>query len=234
MVCYSEKHNEANGEGNRDGDNRNHSRNYGAEGPTEDHAVNTLRRKQVKNFMAILMLSQGVPMILAGDEILRSQQGNNNCYCQDNELSWIDWNLLEENREMFLFTRAMIRLRKRHPCLMQRQFLSGAVSEASGIKDIAWHGTKLNMPKWNDATSCVLACTLSRVEPQEEDLHIMLNMSQEDLSMELPGLQAGGWYLAMDTANGIDKDIIEPERQAIISSKTVLVHSHSVVVCESR
>ncbi len=234
LVSYNEKHNQANGEGNRDGDNQNHSRNCGAEGVTEDQVVNALRRKQVKNFMAVLMLSQGVPMILAGDELLRTQRGNNNCYCQDNELSWFDWNLLEKNQEMFLFTRGMIRLRKRHPCLMQRQFLTGSQSDVDIMQDITWHGVQLNRPQWEDSSSKVLACTLSRVEAREEDLHIMFNMSEETLSMELPELKEHTWHLAVDTNRSISMDIIEPDKQQVIREKTIQVCSHSVVVCESR
>ncbi len=234
LVSYNEKHNQANGEGNRDGDNQNHSRNYGAEGVTDDPAVNDRRLKQVKNFMAVLMLSQGVPMILAGDEILRSQQGNNNCYCQDNELSWFDWGLLEKNQEMFLFTRGMIRFRRRHPCLMQRQFLSGASPEASILQDITWHGEKLNKPQWEDTESRVLALTLSRVESEEEDLHIMINMSEKNLSMELPELIGRTWHLAVDTTRSISGDIIEPKKQQTIKEKSIQVHSYSIVVCESR
>lgn len=234
MVCYNEKHNLANGEKNRDGDNHNHSRNYGAEGPTDDPAINALRLKQVKNFMAILLLSQGVPMILAGDEVLRSQQGNNNCYCQDNTLSWFDWNLLEKNREMFCFTKGMIHLRKRHPCLMQRQFLTGTINDADKQQDISWHGKQLNDPRWSDTSSRVLACTISGVALDEEDLHIMLNMSGEDLSMELPEGEGRKWYLAVDTARSLTSDVIEPALQQVIKENSIQVCSNSVVVCERR
>ena len=234
LVSYNEKHNQANGEENRDGDNHNHSRNYGAEGITDDPAINGLRLKQVKNFMAVLMLSQGVPMILAGDEVLRSQQGNNNCYCQDNALSWFDWSLLEKNREMFCFTKGIIQLRKRHPCLMQRHYLSGAVTDVSNLQDVAWHGRQLNKPQWADPSSRILGCTLSRVEPEEEDLHILFNMSDNDLSMELPVLQGRTWHLAVDTACTVSQDIIEPERQQAVAGRRIMVRSHSVVVCESR
>ena len=234
LVSYNEKHNQANGEGNRDGDNQNHSRNYGAEGTTDDTAINALRLKQVKNFMAILMLSQGVPMILAGDEVLRSQQGNNNCYCQDNELSWFDWNLLEKNKEMLLFTQGIIQLRKRHSCLMRRRFLLGSESTLSSMQDITWHGAQLNKPQWNDPSSRILALTLSRVEVEEEDLHIMLNMSNEDISMELPELSGRSWHLAMNTALSISSDIIKPELQEAVNAKNLQVAAHSIVLCESR
>lgn len=234
LVSYNEKHNEANGEGSRDGDNHNHSRNYGAEGVTDDPKINALRQKQVKNFMAVLMLSQGVPMILAGDELLRTQQGNNNCYCQDNDLSWFDWNLLDVNQEMYQFTRAIIRLRKRHPCLMQRQFLSGAKNDFSQLPDVSWHGLQLNKPEWGEQTSQVLACTLSRVERDEEDLHLMFNMSDEALSMELPKLKGRKWYLAVDTACSTSSDVIEPEKQETMRKNSIQISSHSIVVCEGR
>jgi len=234
LVSYNEKHNEANGEGSRDGDNHNHSRNYGAEGVTDDPAVIALRLKQVKNFMAILMLSQGVPMILAGDELLRTQQGNNNCYCQDNALSWFDWNLLDINQEMFQFTKAIIKFRKRHPCLMQRQFLSGAKNDLSKQPDVSWHGLQLNKPEWGKQSSQVLACTLSRVEPDEEDLHLMFNMSDKALTMELPKLKGRKWYMAVDTACSISSDVIVPKQQETIQGQNIEIRSHSIVVCESR
>lgn len=234
LVSYNEKHNAANGEGSRDGDNHNHSRNYGVEGVTDDPAVNKLRKQQVKNFMAVLMLSQGVPMILAGDELLRTQQGNNNCYCQDNALSWFDWNLVESNQEMFQFTKAIIKFRKRHPCLMQRQFLSGAKNDFSMFPDVSWHGLQLNKPEWDEQSSQVLACTLSRVEPDEEDLHLMFNMSDKALSMALPKLKGRKWHLAVDTACSISSDVIGPEEQIAIKEKNIQISSHSIVVCESR
>ncbi len=234
MVSYNDKHNMANGEDNRDGDNHNESWNCGVEGETDDLKICAFRLKQVKNFMAILMLSQGVPMILAGDEVLKSQQGNNNCYCQDNELSWFDWSLPEKNQEMFRFTRNMIRLRRRHACLMQRRFLTGSSSVVSGMPDVSWHGPGLHEPQWNDPSSRVLACTLSRVEPDEEDLHIILNMSDDNLSMPLPKLENRSWHLAVDTARAMPGDVIEPKKQQPVSRETVEVNSHSVVIYESR
>lgn len=234
LVSYNEKHNQANGEDNRDGGNDDYSRNYGAEGFTDDASINAFRLKQVKNFMALLMLSQGVPMLLAGDEVMRSQQGNNNTYCQNNELNWFDWALLKKNQEMFCFTKGMISLRKRHPALMQRHFLDGAVNDISGIQDITWHGLQLNEPQWSDASSRVLAYTLSRVEAEEEDLHVIFNMSEKTILMELPILKQRVWYLAADTANSISQDIIEPDQQQPITEKNIEVSSYSIVICESR
>jgi isoamylase len=234
MVSYNEKHNLANGEDNRDGDNHNHSRNYGAEGPTDAPAINRLRLQQVKNFMAILMLSQGVPMILAGDEILRTQQGNNNCYCQNNELSWFDWSLLKKNQEMYQFTKGMITLRKRHPSLMQKRFLTGKKPDNGKMDDISWHGAVLNKPEWGNPEARVLACTLKHVEADEENLHIMFNMSQETVSMELPQITDEIWHVAVDTACSTHNDIIEKEKQEPVTIKTIMVRANSIVVCESR
>ncbi len=234
LVSYNEKHNLANGENNNDGNNQNFSRNYGVEGATDDPTINSMRLKQSKNLMAILMLSQGVPMILAGDEVLRSQQGNNNCYCQDNALSWFDWNLLNKNKEMFSFTKGIIKLRKRHPNLTQRQFLTGEIIDVSNMNDIAWHGIQLNEPQWGDSSSRVLAFTLSRVESEEEDLHVILNMSEDTLSMELPELKERTWHLAVDTSSSISGDITEPEQQQAVKGNKIEVCSNSIVVYESR
>lgn len=234
LVSYNEKHNQANGEDNRDGDNQNHSRNYGAEGVSDDPDINALRLKQVKNFMSVLLLSQGIPMILAGDEVLRSQRGNNNGYCQNNALSWFDWSLVEKNQEMFCFTKGMIKLRKRHPCLMQRQYLTGTTSDFSSLHDIAWHGLELNEAQWADPSCRVLACTLSRVEAEEEDLHIILNMSEDDLTMTLPALEQRTWHLSVDTARSISQDVIDPAQQQPVREHHIRVCRQSIVVCESR
>jgi len=184
--------------------------------------------------MTMLMLSQGVPMIHAGDEVLRSQQGNNNGYCQNNALSWFDWGLLEKNQEMFAFTKGMIQLRKRHPNLMQHQYLTGTKTEVSMLPDISWHGRQLNDPQWADSSSQLLACTLSRVEAEEEDRHIIFNMSEDMLSMELPELKGRTWHLAVDTTRGISEDVIKPKQQQAIRENAIQVCSRSIVVCESR
>ena len=150
LVSYNAKHNEANGEDNRDGTDDNASWNCGVEGETTDPAVLALRLRQAKNFLAMLMLSRGVPMLLAGDEVLRSQGGNNNAYCQDNALSWFDWSLVESNRDMLRFTRELIALRRRHACLTANRFFDGSPVPGRGIPDIAWHGARLNEPAWHD------------------------------------------------------------------------------------
>jgi glycogen operon protein len=135
-VSYNQKHNEANGENNRDGSNDNLSWNCGVEGETDDPGVTALRRRQAKNLLAILMLSRGVPMLLAGDEVMRSQRGNNNAYCQDNELGWFDWRLTEQHADMLRYTRELIALRRRHPSLTVNRYYSG---EPAG-RDSGCHG----------------------------------------------------------------------------------------------
>src|SRR6185369_13194015 len=135
---YDSKHNEANGEGNQDGSDRNLSWNCGVEGPTDDPAILELRIRQKRNLMATLLLSQGVPMLLAGDLLGSSQGGNNNAYCQDNETSWIDWHLNASQRGFLAFVGHLLRLRKRHPAFRRRRFFEGRPIKGSGVKDILW------------------------------------------------------------------------------------------------
>jgi len=174
LVSYNVKHNEANGEDNRDGSNDNASWNCGVEGETTDPAVLALRLRQAKNHLALLMLSRGVPMLLAGDEVLRSQGGNNNAYCQDNALSWSDWSLVETNRDMLRFTRELIALRRRHPCLTANRFFDAKPVPGRGIPDIAWHGARLDEAPWYDGQGRFLRFTLAGLAAGEEDLHVIL------------------------------------------------------------
>ncbi len=139
LVSYATKHNGANGHNNRDGTDDNFSCNYGVEGETDSETINTLRTRQVKNFIATLMLSQGVPMLLGGDEFRRTQGGNNNAYCQDNELSWYDWNFVKKHKEIVRFTKELIAFRKRHPCLRRTHFFSGQDTDQDGLLDISWY-----------------------------------------------------------------------------------------------
>ena len=234
LVSYNGKHNEANGEDNRDGNNDNLTSNCGAEGETNDPNILSLRNQQARNFMAILLLSQGVPMILAGDEVLRTQRGNNNGYCQDNDLSWLDWTLTEKNREMLRFVTKMIAFRKRHPCLMRKHFLTGKKKEKAPFPDVTWHGTKLNEPLWHDPDAQILAYTLGRQREGEEDLHIVFNMSDHEVDMPLPPLSGRAWHRAIDTGQPSSGDIFEPSNQPRIKESFYRVSSHSVAVFESR
>jgi glycogen operon protein len=234
LVSYDRKHNEANGQDNLDGTEHNYSRNCGCEGDTDDPAILSLRRRQVRNFVAILLLSQGVPMLLAGDEFLRTQRGNNNAYCQDNELAWLDWTLVGKNHEMLRFVREMIAFRKRHPCLRRTRFLSACRGDGLRLPEVAWHGVRLNEPLWHDPEAQVLAFTLSAVTEDEEDLHVVFNMSGCDLDMPLPEIEGRRWCRAVDTSMPSPSDIVPREEQEAVETTTCRIPSHTVAVFESR
>ncbi len=163
LVSYNAKHNEANGEGNRDGYDSNLSWNCGVEGPTTDPAIEALRARQIKNCFTILMLSRGVPMMLGGDEIRRTQLGNNNAYNQDNPTSWFSWTMNESSDEMLRFFRRMIAFRKMHPALSRPYFYRGETNER-GLRDITWHGTILGSPGFDDPEAQALACTIAGLD----------------------------------------------------------------------
>ncbi|NPA94389.1 MAG: glycogen debranching protein GlgX [Thermodesulfobacteria bacterium] len=234
LVSYERKHNEANGENNRDGSDINYSCNYGVEGPTNDKKILAIRHRQTKNFMATLLVSVGVPMILFGDEVLRTQRGNNNAWCQDNEISWFDWRLLERHHDMLRFTQKMIAFRKRHPSLMRKQFLTGQKLPGRDFPDIAWHGKRLYEPEWHDPESRFLGFTMSGVREGEEDFHVVLNMHEDEtFEVELPQISWGRWHLAVDTANIPPDDIIDPQEQKPVEYR-YRVRPRSVVIFERR
>ena len=233
LVAYNSKHNEANREDNRDGSDDNLSWNCGVEGPTEDPGIQALRRRQARNLMAILLLSQGIPMINAGDELLRSACGNNNTWCQDNPLGWIDWGLLAHNESMLRFTRGLIALRKRHPSLRRRHFLSGDSTRHGGAPDVCWYSPELDEPGWDDPEACELAFTLAGRVPGEPALHVMLNMSGAARGFRLPEPPAGRWRLVVDTAAEAPEDLPEPVGQAPLQSAHLRVEGRSVVVLEA-
>jgi len=234
LVAYGQKHNEANAEDNRDGTDDNLSWNCGLEGETDDREILELRKRQAKNFIAILLLSQGAPLLLAGDEVLRTQMGNNNAYCQDNELGWFDWTLTETNRDMLLFVSGMIVFRKRHPCLMQGRFLTGNKAENKSIADVTWHGAKLYNPRWEEREAQVLGFTLAGAAPGEENVHVIMNMSADEIMIELPYLERETWFRALDTTQPSPSDIVEPKNQVPIPERKYLVGRRSVAVMESR
>jgi glycogen operon protein len=233
LVSYNAKHNEANGEGNRDGNNDNDSSNCGMEGDTSDAAIEDFRRKQIKNFAAILLLSQGVPMIVAGDEVRRTQRGNNNAYCQDNEISWFDWGGAVRNEDVFRFFKEMISFRRRHSIVRRPDFFTGETNER-GLPDIAWHGCQLNSPGWSDPNASALAFTLGGFDG-DEDLHAMLNMSGQDLEFEIPSVPSGRWWRAVDTSLPAPEDIAEPGHEIEVKpTDHYCVNAHSVVVLVSK
>jgi len=232
LVSFNQKHNEANGEGNSDGTNDNLSWNCGAEGDSDNPNIELLRNRQIRNFAAILLLSRGVPMFAAGDEIRRTQKGNNNAYCQDNEISWFDWTLVNKNAQLLRFWRNMIRFRKMHPALRRAEFFDGSVNER-GLKDVSWHGTKLNHPGWDDTSARALAMTLAGFNG-DPDLHVMLNMFWEGLIFELPVVPGGHWCLAVNTAQPSPHDISEPGSEPALPGNTHRVEARSVVVLVNR
>jgi len=232
LVSYDSKHNEANGEDNRDGSNDNLSWNCGVEGPTDDPEVERLRQQQIKNFAAILLFSRGVPMILGGDEFRRTQLGNNNTYCQDNEVSWLDWRLTEKNADIFRFFRHMIAFRKRFSTLRQPSFFNGKLNKR-GLADVTWHGCRLGEPGWNDPNGRVLAFTLGGFAG-EPDLHVMLNMYHLGLDFQIPKVEGARWLRAIDTARPSPDDIVEPGMEVPLEEDTYHAYGHSAVVLISR
>ena len=186
LVSYNDKHNLANGEDNRDGANDNNSWNCGAEGPTTDAAINQLRLRQQKNFAAILLFAHGVPMLLSGDEIGRTQQGNNNAYCQDNDISWVDWRMAESNAGLLRFFRLMIDFRKRSPLLRRESF---ELNGENGFH-ITWHGIKCMQADWgSEARSLAMQWTLLHPDGSRDDVHFVANAYWEPLEFQLPEIE---------------------------------------------
>jgi isoamylase len=210
QVSYNEKHNEANGEDNLDGNNANYSWNCGVEGPTVDPQILALRRRQAKNLMTTLMLTQGVPMLQGGDEFLRTQQGNNNAWCQDNEISWVDWSLAEHNADFLRFVRLLIALRRRHPALRRRTFFHGS-DEGSMAPDIIWHGVEAQHPDFS-AASRTVAYSLDGQQTGREpdrDFYVAINAWQDHLDFHIPRSPSGrSWHRAIDTVLPSPKDIV--------------------------
>jgi glycogen operon protein len=234
LVSYKHKHNEANGEENRDGHNENLSWNCGVDGPTDDPDILSFRQQQVKNFFAILLLSQGVPMILAGDEVLRSQCGNNNDYCQDNETNWLDWDLMRKNSHMLRFVQQLIAFRKRHACLRRSYFFTGTRHPDTELPDICWHGYQLHKPLWDDPDAQLLAYTLSADNDDEAHLHIIYNMADSSFDLPLPKIQGHTWYRVIDTAEPSPQDIQPAGDAVLINDEKHVIRQHSIVVFEGR
>lgn len=198
LVSYRNKHNEANGENNRDGTNENFSDNYGAEGETADKQIESIRKRQIKNFLLSLLISRGVPMLSGGDEFCRTQRGNNNAYCQDNETSWYDWSQLEQHQEMYRFTRGMIAFRRAHPILSQEHFYTEA--------EISWFSPQGDLPRWTDPKEKLLACLI--LEGEHNALYLMFNAGADAVDFSLPPLLTDTrWHLAADTSHEAPQDM---------------------------
>ena len=219
LVCFNDKHNEANGEDNRDGHSHNLSNNYGVEGPSDDPDLNALRFRQLRNFFATLMFSRGTPMILAGDEFARTQGGNNNAYAQDNEIGWIDWNVTGEGRELAHFVQKLIRLRQALPMLRRGRFLRGAYDETLGAKDVTWlspSGTEMSDGDWSSDSARCFGMLLDgrapshgiRIVGTDATMLLVLNAHDDVVNFTLPSAPGGArWHRVIDTNLPADEDL---------------------------
>jgi isoamylase len=240
LVSYNEKHNEANGEENRDGTDDNRSWNHGAEGPTDDDGINALRRRQQRNFLATLLLSQGVPMLLGGDEFSRTQRGNNNAWCQDNEISWFDWEWSDDQRELLEFARRLIRLRRDHPAFRRPAFLEGRGAPGSDLPDVWWmrpDGRRMTLRDWRRGDARAIGVFLNgeelplltpRGERVTDDSFLLLfNAHYELIEFKLPTKRFGTrWQLVLST---VEPQIVEGAR-SYVARAALPVESRTVVV----
>ena len=244
LVSYNEKHNDANLEGNRDGESHNRSWNCGAEGPTDEAAINRLRARQQRNFLTTLLLSQGVPMIAHGDELGRTQDGNNNVYCQDNELSWVDWGLTDEQKQLLAFTKTIVALRANHPVFRRRRFFAGSADHGgeSNLGDIYWlkaSGDLMSESDWAAGEARLMGMWLNGSaipEPDgrgrrilDDDFLIIFNAGADDAAFTLPtGAWGGTWSIEVDTG----ADVVDGECHG--AGSALPVGGRSIVVLRSR
>ena len=231
LVSYVFKHNEANGENNRDGTEANFSANYGTEGPSEDPAIEAMRLRQIKNMAATLLLSRGVPMLLGGDEFRRTQRGNNNAYCQDNEISWYDWKLLERNQDLFRFMCELVAFRQRNPVLCLDDFYTA--------DDLEWFGPSGRPPDWNGESRAVGVVVRphmpARARPQPQALCLLFNAGEASVEFHLPLPGASGWRLCLDTGNASPNDIFALGTEPLIGvERRYRRFPHSLAVLASR
>jgi glycogen operon protein len=215
LVSYRDKHNEANGEGNRDGENHNFSENYGVEGPTRRRAIEEVRLRQIKNMLTTLMLSQGVPMITAGSECRATQRGNNNAYCQDNELSWFDWRLVQKHEHLVRFCRALFHFRRQQPTVRRKQFLTGKPAREGELPDVSWFSALGTAVDWG-GDDLTLICLLKAAEPEEvaegqpagRDVLLLVNATTLAREFIMPPLaKTTPWQLFVDTAAPGPRDV---------------------------
>ncbi|HWB79847.1 MAG TPA: glycogen debranching protein GlgX [Nannocystaceae bacterium] len=235
LVSYEHKHNHRNGEHDRDGSDANWSASYGVEGPSDDPAIVRTRMRQQKNAFALLLLAQGTPMLLAGDELGRTQGGNNNAYGQDNEISWIDWRRLPMFAELHRFVRGMIRLRQTHASLRRRRWLLGAEVPATDgdAARVRWHGLEPDHPDWS-WTSRTLAFTLSGAD-DDATIHVAINMHVDAVRFRLPAPRHGAaWYVAVDTAEPSPRDLAEPGEERPCGALDRVVEGRSILVLIER
>ncbi len=234
LVSYEQKHNQANGEDNRDGDNNNYSANYGVEGPTRRKHIMELRRRQAKNMMATMLLSQGTPMISAGDEVLRTQRGNNNAYCQDNAISWFDWRLLDKNAEMLRFCEALIAFRKEQPNVRRPTFLTGGAGEDGELPDVAWYAASGKLMDWTQETKsmvCVLG-TQGIQDPAARPVMILLHSGPASQEFVVPPtLRKLDWNQFVDTSAQAPHDVHPKVDGPKLPSTGKLRLNHHTLMC---
>lgn len=232
LVSYNDKHNWANGEGNCDGDNNNLSWNCGAEGETNDPAINSLRERQVRNLATLLLISRGVPMILAGDEIGRTQRGNNNSYCQDNNISWLNWQGLTGNKSLYRFFRLLIAFRKSHELLRYDSF---TIKDGLGLQ-IHWHGHQLWQPDWSFESRSIAAHLFGRnTNGVAPDIYLIANAYWETGTFQLPNLNNKRWHRFIDTSLPGELAIMDDENLQVIGDQDqYLIGARTVVVLIGR
>jgi glycogen operon protein len=236
LVCYSRKHNEVNGEQNRDGENQNISNNWGIEGSESTEFLEHLRLTMIKNFLSTLFLSQGTPMLLSGDEFRRTQQGNNNAYCQDNEISWLNWSFKDVHSDIFEFTKKLIAFRKNHPSLRHTKFLKGDTAPGFSAPDISWHGVKAFEPDWTPSSNfiaCLLCGQYSRFDTSNDDsdIYIAFNSSAYNLTVTLPESPSGlSWKRIIDTSLSSPDDFADVASVKPLFSKYYAMKRRSTIV----
>jgi glycogen operon protein len=243
LVSYNDKHNEANGEENRDGADDNRSWNCGAEGDTDDPDVLALRHRQQRNFLATLLLSQGVPMLLAGDELNRTADGNNNTYCQDNELNWLDWELDDTATELLDVTRRLVALRRDHPVFRRRKFFQGRPIHGSGLADIGWFGpdgSEMTDEQWQSGNVVAIGMFLNGDEISEpgprgerivDDSFLVILNGPDPVHFRLPdGKWASTYELILDTAIGYARPDYEMEGVTLLADDELAMAARSLVV----
>ncbi|MBN1352091.1 glycogen debranching protein GlgX [candidate division KSB1 bacterium] len=236
LVSYNEKHNEANGEENRDGSNDNNSFNFGVEGITDDPKIEKMRKQQIKNLLTTLLISQGTPMLLGGDEFRRTQNGNNNAYCQNNEISWYDWSFIEKHPEIFRFFKTLIALRRKHPIFRRPHFFAGIDRNHNHYRDIHWFDHRAQEHNWNEK-SRTLTCILdgSSIETgavyDDNDVCIMVNIDFKSRRFRIPNAPPGKkWFLSIDTSKESPDDILPLDGEKYLQKQTCYTLSQRSMV----
>ena len=241
LVSYNGKHNEENGENNRDGNDHNVSYNYGFEGPAQNPKIEAIRNRQVKNMLLSLLVSLGTPMILMGDELRRTQGGNNNAYCQDNDISWLNWDFRAEYGDVFRFVREVIRFRKSHPAFLRPEFLTGRSESSHSAPDISWFGPDGSSPDWSNLDQFIayrLVGSKAHIlkDCDDNDFYIMFNSSPRDVTAAIcPPLPGKKWYRVIDISYDSPLDVLETGKEELLrNQQKYVVLSRSSVVLMAR